>query len=292
MEIELIKKIIESYEINGSLKDIKTKKGYPHIQKISFDEDYIIKKIKKIYCKDINTLYDYLSQSDYVELPMKTIDGNYGLSYNDELYILYPRLKKFKGKMASFWWAKALESIHQIPFNENDFDNEYTIDTECFTLLNEANGLFSDKVKKQINDLLSKYYNDAKVNKMVLSHGDPYDSNVMNNKTYLRLIDTDGARLLPKEFDIGRLFYNEVIREKDLDEIYKYINIFFYNYRDKVDINLLQKIYVMDLLRTFSWLNLVTRDKSRADYARQIEELKNYKESILSERHQKVLKKL
>ena len=127
---------------------------------------------------------------------------------------------------------------------------------------------------------------------MVLSHGDPHDNNVMNNNTNIRLIDTDGARLLPREFDIARLFFNEVNREKDIDKIEKYINIFFYNYKNIIDMNLLKQIYVTDLLRSFSWLNLVTRDETRGDLLRQKAELKKYEESILSERHEKVLRKI
>lgn len=292
METDFIKQIKDNYDIKGDFKNIKNIDGYPHIQRISFEDDFILKKINKIYCKDIETLYNYLSQSTYVELPLKTIDGNYGLSINDKQYILYPRIKKIKGPIQSFWWAKALESIHNIPVDVNDFNQEYTIEHEAFSLLEQSSEIVSNKARKVLYRLLDKYYQDRNVNKMVLSHGDPYDKNVMNDKTHIKLIDTDGVRLLPEEFDIARLFYNEVNGEDDLKKIDQYINIFFYNYKNEIDMNLLKKLYVMDLIRSFSWLSIITKDNTRADLTRQKEELKEFKEGILSGRHEKVLKKL
>ncbi len=292
MSEEFIKIISDCYGIKSMLKKVRNIKSYPHIKKLFFDNDYILKKVNKIYCKDINTLYNYLSNSSYVELPLKTINDKYGIRINDELFILYPYIKKINSEIQSFYWAKALESIHDISINVEDFNQEYTIGKECFTLLNKSSELISSKLKKQISKLLDKYYHDLKIDKMVLSHGDPHDNNVMNNNTYIRLIDTDGARLLPREFDIARLFFNEVNREKDIDKIEKYINIFFYNYKNIIDMNLLKQIYVTDLLRSFSWLNLVTRDETRGDLLRQKAELKKYEESILSERHEKVLRKI
>lgn len=292
MSEEFIKIIRECYGITTPLKKVENIKSYPHIKRLQFDNDYVLKKVNKIYCKDIDTLYNYLSNSSYVELPLKTIDNKYGIKINDELYILYPYIKKIDSEIKSFYWAKALESIHNILIDTNDFNQEYTIDNECFTLLSKSTELINSKLKKQINKLLDKYYYDLKVDKLVLSHSDPHDNNVMNDNTNIRLIDTDGARLLPREFDIARLFFNEVNREKDMGKIEKYINIFFYNYNNVININLLKQIYITDLLRCFSWLNIVVNDETRSDIFRQKNELRKFEESLLSERHEKVLRKL
>ena len=292
MEEDFIKIIKDSYGIEGDLKKIKDMDSYPHMKKLSFNEDYVLKKVNKIYCKDINKLYEYLSKSGYVLLPNKTIDGKYGININNELYILYPKVKKINGDIRSFYWAHALNSIHNINVDENDFDTNYSINEESLSLLHESSELLSNKMNKRIHKLLEKYYNDTKVDSLVLSHGDPYDSNVMNDRTRISLIDTDGARLLPREFDIARLFYNRVNKEEDIDEIDKYINLFFCNYHNEVDMKLLKEIYVMDLIRSFSWLNLINNQPEREDYKRQMKELNKFKESILSERHAKVLKKL
>ena len=219
MKEELIKRIIEKYGIESPLNKIKNIKGYPHIKILFFDEDYVIKKVNKVFCKDVDTLYNYLSKSNYIELPIKTIDDSYGLKVNDDLFLLYPKLKKINGEIQSFYWAKALESIHNIPINIDDFNKEYTVDKECYTLLRESNELISQKIRNRIKKLLDKYYPNMKVGKLVLSHGDPYDNNVMNDKTNIKLIDTDGTRLFPEEYDIARLFYNEVNREKNIDNI-------------------------------------------------------------------------
>lgn len=292
MNQELIKSIKDHYHIQGHLRSIKTISGYPHIRILSFDKDYFIKKVNKIHCQDINTLYHYLSRSDYVELPIKTINNEYGLQFKNELFLLYPILEEVKDEIPAFWWAKTLESIHNIAVNPSDFNLQYDMDKECFELLKQANELFSDGIKEHINILLDNYYDTSKSKEIVLSHGDPNDSNVMRYKTQFLLIDTEGTLLLPREYDIQRLFCNEVNKENNFDEIDKYINLFFDNYPNHLDMKLFKKIYVMDLLRTFSWLNLVIQDSSRIDYNRQIIELEKYKESILSAKHNKVLRKL
>ena len=293
MDKVLVDKIRDSYGISGELTAVKRIDGYPHIIMLSFgDEEYVVKKVQKIYCKSIDTLYNYLSHSSYVELPLKTVDNSYGLMINGNLFITYPLRQKKKGRIQSFWWAKALWNIHNINVNPDDFCGEYSITEESFSLFNSAKKFFSDDLNRCVVQLLDKYYKECEVKKLVLSHADPYDDNVMINRSYIKLIDTDGARLLPKEFDIQRLFHNEVNVENDLNEIDKYINIFLCNYGSNIDLDVLRELYVMDLLRSLSWLFLVTRDKTRADNERQLEELARFEESILSGRHQNVLKRL
>ncbi len=105
-----------------------------------------------------------------------------------------------------------------------------------------------------------------------------------------KFIDTDGIRLLPKEFDIQRLFQNEIISGKSIDEILNYWNSFYSNYHNNIDIKLLKRLYVYDLVRVYSWLTLVSNDIKRVDKERQTKQLNLYQESILEDKHEKVLK--
>ena len=45
MDEELVNLIKSKYDIRGQLKNIKTIPSYPHLSVLSFDEDYVIKKI-------------------------------------------------------------------------------------------------------------------------------------------------------------------------------------------------------------------------------------------------------
>jgi len=114
---------------------------------------------------------------------------------------------------------------------------------------------------------------------------------MLDNKKY-KLIDTDGMRLLPKEFDIQRLLHNKVNNCLRVDDAITYWNEFLNHYKNKIDISLLKKIYVYDLIRVFSWLTLVSNDLTRIDRERQKKEFELYKESILEENHSKILKKM
>lgn len=296
MDKALIDKFKNSYGILDELTVAKRIDGYPHVMSLSFgDKEYIVKRVQKIYCKSIETLYNYLSQSRYVELPIKTTDNRYGLMISGELFITYPLCQKPSENIKPEWWAKALRSIHNIDINTKDFSYDYNISEECFSLLKRTKGLFSEKLDRGIIKLLDDYYRGRNVGRIVLSHNDPYDDNVLVDNALFKLIDTDGARLLPEEFDIQKVFHNEVNRETNQDKIDNYIITFFrnyLNYGDSIDMGLLKKLYVIDLLRSLSWLALITRDKTREDYRRQIEELEKFKEGIISGRHHKILERL
>lgn len=294
MSGELIKQIANEYNIIGNIRKIITVDGYPHINILSSDRDYFIKKVNKIYCKNISTLYNYLSGSGFVFLPIKTINGEYEFVFDDEIYVVYPIFEEINTSIQSSWWGVALKSVHDIEVKLSDFSQDYSIDNESFSLFDGAKEIIDENIKRNLVEMLNTYYFNDKVNPetMVLSHGDPNDSNVMICKNNMGLIDTEGMRLLPREYDIQRLFYNEVNKGLDIGEIDKYIHAFFYNYGNNVDMKLLKKLYVIDLIRTFSWLSLITRDLSRDDIIRQKNELEKYKASILSGMHSKVLKRI
>lgn len=294
MSAELIKYMRNKYNITGDLRKVTTIDGYPHVNILSFDRDYFIKKVNRVYCRDINTLYNYLSNSKFVFLPTKTIDGEYGFVFNNEVYVVYPVLEEMHANIQSFWWGIALKNVHNIEVKRTDFTRNYSIDSESFDLFNKAKESIDEDIKRIFGEMLDMYYFNGEINPetMVLSHGDPNDSNVMMHKTNIGLIDTEGMRLLPREYDIQRLFYNEVNKGLDINEIDKYIHVFFYNYGNNVDMRLLKKLYVTDFIRTFSWLSLVTKDLSRDDIVRQKCELEKYKASILSGMHSKVLKRM
>ena len=291
MKEEILNKLIKNYNINIPIT-INNMFSYPHIYFLKTKEDiFFLKIINKVYCKDINTLYKYLNNINCVEIPIKTINGDYYLKNNLEDMILYKYLNKCNNNPSSKWWAESLKKIHQINVNNNDFINYFNIVNEMNTLFFNANKYIDDNIKEKINSLINNTKGLNNNIKYVLSHSDPNASNVMIDSGEFKLVDTDGMKLLPKEFDIQRLLCNKVINSNNLNDVYIFWNEFINNYNN-IDINLLKKIYVYDLIRVFCWLTIVSNDLKRVDRQRQLKELELYKKSILDDRHLKVLKKL
>jgi len=74
MDDILLKIITENYAINSNIANLKINKksDYPHILDLSSPMDnYIVKKISKTYCKNINDLYNYLQNINFVEMPIR-----------------------------------------------------------------------------------------------------------------------------------------------------------------------------------------------------------------------------
>ena len=174
---------------------------------------------------------------------------------------------------------------------------EFNLYNEALTILNSAFNYLDDKTKFKINILLNMIDLNFQLDKkLVLCHSDPCDKNVMFDNQCYKLIDTDMMRLLPKEFDVQRLLYNVLINSNSVNYALDYWHSFLNNYEkdfcDVIDVNLLKNIYICDLIRTFSWLAIVSSDLSRLDRERQGEDFKLYKQSILNDNHIKLLKNL
>jgi len=294
MEKEFLKIIRDNYDFD-SINNIKRiKSDYPHILELSTNNgNYIIKIISKLYSQSIDILYNYLSELDNVLIPKKTINNQYGINIDDKKIVIYKKILELQEDLSLKWWANNLEKIHNLNIDKKYFQNyELILYDETVKLFSLAYPYLNDMIKEYLLKIINKYdYKDID-SELVLCHSDPNNSNVMIDNLKYKFIDTDGVRLLPKEFDIQRLFQNEVISEKSIDEILKNWHIFSINYSNKINIELLKKLYVYDLIRVYSWLTLVSRDSNRVDRERQNKQLILYQDSILEDKHEKILKKI
>ena len=246
-----------------------------------------------MYCESIDILYNYLSSLDNILIPKKTINNKYSININDKIVIIYKKILELKEDISPIWWANNLEKIHNLSIEKNFFQNyELLLYEETITLFNLAVPYFNDNIKRKLVKLLECYDYKYLRKEIVLCHSDPNNSNVMIDGLKYKFIDTDGIRLLPKEFDIQRLLQNEIIGRKSIDEILNYWNSFYSNYHNCIGIKLLKRLYVYDLIRVYSWLTLVSNDIKRVDRERQTKQLNLYQESIMEDKHEKVLKKI
>ena len=297
----ILKYIIDSYNVkcDPSLIEIYQLNQYPHILKLKFpDHNLILKRIQKskTHCDSINQLYSDLSCIKCVEKPLLTKNGEYTLTIHDQILLLYEKLQELNHSPGPIWWANCLGDIHNITPNKNykcHYSNDFYYQT--FSILLKAEKYISNDRKKKIYKLLKSIDRDT-INEeqdMVLCHNDPYDLNVMFSNGGYKLIDTDGMGLSPREYDIQRLMYNYAINTNSIDNIIRFWKLFKENYekktRKKINIKLLQNIYLMDLIKSMSWLYLVCNDSSRSDRQRQQEQLALFEKSLDNDIHSKVL---
>lgn len=303
MTDDLLNEILKKHGCYCDKSKIKIKfvNQYPHVFIICFPTyNLFVKKINKdkMNCQNLDILYQKLSNNKYIELPKKTIDDKFCFYHNEEIVIVYKELSNTKTRPTSQWWSNCLSSIHNTEIEDISFlPSKLSLEEETFNLLNSVNNTFDSLLKHKINTLLNSFddfKNDSK--KLCLSHSDPYDDNVMQYKGEYKLIDTDGMRLLPKEFDIQRLLHSYVNCFSNDKELLSFWHSFLDNYEKqingKVNIKLLKHIYVYDIIRVLSWLSIVCTDETRLDLKRQKEQLKLYKDSFIEEKHLKVLKKI
>ncbi len=300
----LLKYIINKYNVKCNLSLIKVTQleQYPNILKMEGSNyNFIIKIIQRIqiYCYSINQLFLDLSSIDCIEKPILTKDGNYFFSIDSQIFLLYEKLQEIKENPSANWWSNCLGSIHNIQVNKNYkcyYSNDFYKQT--LSILAKAEKNISQNIKNKIYQLLNTVNKEivCKKYKMVLCHNDPYNLNVMYSKQGYKLIDIDSMGLSPREYDIQRLLFNYVINTNNFDEAISFWNLFRDNYEkktlEKIDINLLKNIYILDLIRTISWLYIVSNDFSRLDRQRQQEQLDLFEKSLEDNRHCKFLKRL
>ena len=302
MDESLINRILEKYDIkcNSSLIKIEVMNQYSHIFIMDLQgKKLIVKILDKFKYDNLENIYNCLSDNIYVEKPLKTIDGKYNFTYKDKVIIVYRELQKINTIPSPVWWANCLNSIHNTRVNCNNFSKfNLNLSEETLNLFKNASQYIGYETKRKIQYLLNNVSENEPISnsKLVLCHNDPYNSNVMQDNNEYKLIDTDGMGLSLKEIDFQRLFHNNVISSLDINNSIDFFDKFICNYEknknDKIDINLLKKIYIYDLIRAFSWLTIVSNDKNRLDRERQLEQLSLYEKSIIEEKHLKVLKKL
>ncbi len=300
----LFQHIINNYNLKKEVSSFKIcqLEQYPHIFKIEFhNRSLFIKLVDKnrIHCKDLNVLYSDLSNIDSVEKPILTKDNKYISLFKDKIVLLYEELKEITNNPDSIWWAKCLSSIHSISANNkyavcfsNDFYNQ------TINLLNAAKELMNHEIKSKILKLFKEtdVENIHLKSDMVLCHNDPYNLNVMSINGVYKLIDTDGMGMSPKEYDIQRLMWNHLINSNEVYNSLSFWNSFKNNYEpnitEQIDVDLLKKIYILDLVKTTSWLYIVSNDLSRKDTERQKEQLSLFERSFTNDNHAKILKKI
>lgn len=300
----IIKHIEEMYSFKDKLynENIFQLKDYPHIFKIEVTNYNLIAKIikkSKIYCTNINKLYHDLSTIEYIEIPMLTNDKKYGVSDKDEIMLLYEELQNIKVNPGPIWWSDCLGSIHAIKY-ENYYKHYLPFDyyEQTIRLFALAEKFIPNDKKSKIYSLLAKV-NIDKLNKKLcfkICHNDPYNLNIMQSVDEFKLIDTDGIGLSPKEYDIQRLLYNNVINFNCIEDVMNFWEIFKNNYEyktsDSIDIELLKNIYILDFIRTISWLYIVSNDFSRVDRLRQKEQLNLFEKSLDNDSHCKILRNI
>lgn len=305
MDKELIlENIINNYNIETNLSLIKLSqfKQYPHIFKLECPNFSLIIKIVdnfRIHCKDINQLYFELSKINCIAIPILTKNKSYFSVFGNRVLLLYEELSEIINNPNSIWWSECLGNIHNIKVNANyekcfstNFYNQTT------NLLKEAQRFIAPTLMSKIVSLITEVDIERinKIKKMVLCHNDPYNLNVMTKSFEYKLIDTDGMGLSPREYDIQRLIYNHLINSNDLDDSLLFWNSFKNKYEikadDKINVPLLKDIYILDLIKTMSWLYISCNDLSRKDRERQQKQLYLFEKSFDNDAHYKILKKL
>ena len=298
----ILKYIIDSYNLkcDSSLVKIHKLIQYPHIVKLIFpNHNLFLKKVQKsrTHCFSINQLYYDLSGIKCVEKPMITKNGEFSLTIGNQIILLYEELQELNHSPGPIWWSNCLGDIHNIIPNKNykcHYSNKFYYET--LSVLTKAEKYISKDRKNKIYKLL-KSVDMNTINEeqdIVLCHNDPYDLNVMLLKEEHKLIDTEGMGLSPREYDIQRLMHNYAINNTNsLDNIIRFWEIYKENYEEKttkkINIKLLQNIYVMDLIKSISWLYMVCNDTSRNDRQRQYEQLLLFEKSLDNDIHSKVL---
>lgn len=298
----LLNHIISNYDVNINLSTFKIYQieQYPHVFKLEDHNCSLIIKIidkNKIHCKNLNVLYTELSNINSIEKPIFTKDKKYMSHLGNQIILLYKNLDKITKYPEPIWWSNCLSDIHFIHIN-NNYSNCFPHDfyVETTKLLKKAQKFMKIKIKIKIKKILKIAQASGEIlnNHMVLCHNDPYNLNVMSINGEYRLIDTDGMGVSPREFDIQRLICNYLIYSNDVCSSLSFWDTFKKNYEfktnEKIDINLLKKIYALDLIRTISWLYIVSNDLSREDRERQKERLNLFERSIRNDVHIKMLK--
>lgn len=303
MKEKIVKKIIENYHVgdNSQIVRIAPLVSYPHMFRIEFPEKTLIAKqmsASRLYCTDFDNVYQALSNSQYVEIPLMTKNGNYTLNMGEQLLFLYRELQEINIPPSPIWWAECLASIHTL--DEKDYFEQYfsqNIYHETVNLFNIAQPFIEPRIRAKMAELLSHV--DSKIitsANFTICHNDPYNKNVMQKDGKYHIIDTESMGLSPKEFDLQRLLHNYVISLKNEDEVIAFWHYFKNEYEhlneSKINQELLKSIYLLDIIRSMSWLYTICSQIDRDDLARQSEALREFNESISCDVHKRILKKI
>lgn len=311
---KLIKKILLEYGISNYNEKMKWShfEEYPHIVEIKVDKDvYFLKEIvadktKKMW---IETLYATLDEDDSYIHPLKNIYGECvttvnhlekKLKTNACYYLLTREMEKIYDTPSAKWWANCLAGIHKniIAINKNG----KTINQiekgkwgECILLpnyldiinrLKRIDRIMEQDIKNLINSLLvCNQDNSIRNMEVVPVHGDPLYSNVALYNGITTLFDFESSGLSVPEYDIQRLFSDFATNCKKIQDIDEFVINYLMEYEEKgmkINIDVLDYLYRMDLIRTICWLYEISVSYNRQDRERQYLELEKYKAALRS----------
>lgn len=313
---KLIIQILDKYKIpnyNGILKWSNLQE-YPHIVEIMINEDvYYLKAVVADKTKKewIESIYLALDGDGLYIHPLKNVYGEYltsvnqmclddKLNGNDSYYLLTKKMEKTDKVPGAEWWVNSLNGIHKRKIVINK--NRKTINQvekekwkksiilpdyfETINRLKKIEGIMEPDIKNLINSLLVSNQDDLLKNKEAVPvHGDPLNSNTALYNGNMILFDFESSGLSIPEYDIQRLFTDIATNCADIQEIDNFIANFLSTCEEKeikIDLDALDYLYRIDLVRTICWLYEVSICYNRQDRDRQNIELEKYKAALRS----------
>ncbi len=312
---KLIKKILNKYRLPNYRDDVTfcNIHGYPHIVEIKLITDsyylkeVIVDKTRKV-C--IEKIYEKLDNFNSYIHPLKNIYGNYLTSINyiknldrnffnedESYYLLTKKMEQVYDLPSAQWWADCLSFIHKKKVLSNN--KRRTISQikkgnlrKCIVLpnyldtlnrLNQIHEILDQDIRNLIKSLLT-FNKDFYINnrEAVTVHGDPNCSNIAVYNGITILYDFESSGISVPEYDIQRLFTDIATNSNSFQEIDKFIVNYIEAYENKgmeININILDYLFKLDLIRTICWLYEVSVLYKKG-YKRQYIELEKYKKAL------------
>lgn len=324
---ELIEKVFDEYnlkciknfkrDINWSCLD-----NYPHVIVVELSGHYyylkeiIGDKNKKEWLEKIYTMLN--GDTSYVQ-PYRNIHGHYLTNVcwhgfnnvspesSEYCYLLTDKMGKIDEQPSPAWWANCLSGIH-LKFNlinDSMANLESLIESglERFLILPSYEDTMvrmrrvSNMMESDVKNLIESFIvpnRDSILNCKVgvPVHGDPLLSNVASRSEIVTLFDFESSGIAIPEYDIQRLFTDYASNCKTVQEIDRFCNDFIDSYEGfgiKIDIDVLDYLFRVDLVRTICWLYEISVSYNRQDHERQSKDLEKYKAALRSGCYHRVL---
>ncbi len=284
-----IKEILKEYQIDASFCSCRQLLQYPHIFNITTDgEEYFLKVLNDRLDFNYNELFNILSNNTNVLLPCKTMSGFYFVPKNNNCYFLYKRIEKPVSYPTADCWARMIAGIHQLNYDEFGQGNTEPIDLlfeQTVTMFKKAIPYMTSPLKKEMFVFFKKYKkNICADEELVISLIDPSKDNILFFEGYYKFIDLENCSINYKEYDFQHLMWNlmsDFLKKEDISDFWR---LFKNEYESitgmLVNKSLLLNVYILDFIRSISWLVIVVNDKNRGDWTRQYNDLQKISESV------------
>ena len=292
----VLKQICHAYDLDY-LKFTKTKKKeYPHITfLLGQNKDFVLKKIICRSGVDYDKLFQMLSSCGVVLIPC--VSQEYSYYYQDQTgtYLLYPRINNTTVTISTKWWATSFARLHGL--DAKKFDFKYTCFDEKNTVeqwLLRSAPYFDKDILSEMRWMLSlASYERESACDLVVSHMDASFYNVLTNNKQLFMIDSENCAISPKEFDIQHLLWNQLLIIDQKDEFSSFFYELLSEYETQagkiININILKQTFILDFVKSISWLTWITKNNERDDYKRQKKELDSLCEKIRNGFHRTLI---